>query len=214
MGQHFGGGGFRSESVEFTQDVGFPVLHEFIAPADAFDWGVVSRGMELLDDRGTEAIEQDVVLKGAEHAAFGGEFREHGGTVLMTTHYMDEAERLCDRVAIFDRGKILAIDSPQKLIADLGAEHVVVFSAEGNKGTLLPEDFGANLPGVISTRAENEHRCLSVRQPHIAIPALLNLITQNGLILTSLTTRHATLEDVFVHYAGHGLSEETGGDVR
>lgn len=142
------------------------------------------------------------------------EFREHGGTVLMTTHYMDEAERLCDRVAIFDRGKILAIDSPQKLIADLGAEHVVVFSAEGNKGTLLPEDFGATLPGVISTRAENEHRCLSVRQPHIAIPALLNLITQNGLILTSLTTRQATLEDVFVHYAGHGLSDETAGDVR
>ncbi|MFO0979313.1 MAG: ABC transporter ATP-binding protein, partial [Planctomycetaceae bacterium] len=53
------------------------------------------------------------------------EFREAGGTVLLTTHYMDEAERLCDRVAIFDRGRILAIDSPQKLIADLGAEHMV-----------------------------------------------------------------------------------------
>ena len=96
-----------------------------------------------------------------------------GLTVLITTHYMDEAERLCDRVAIFDRGKILAIDSPQQLIADLGAEHVVVFTVSGQNPASLPEDFGVGLPGVISARLETEHRCLSVREPHIAIPSLL-----------------------------------------
>ncbi len=142
------------------------------------------------------------------------EFREGGGTVLLTTHYMDEAERLCDRVAIFDRGKILAIDSPQQLIADLGAEHVVVFAVSGDATTSLPEDFGANLPGVISARVESEHRCLSVREPHMAIPALLTLINERGLRLTSLTTRQATLEDVFVHFAGHGLNDDATGDVR
>ena len=141
------------------------------------------------------------------------EFRESGGTVLLTTHYMDEAERLCDRVAIFDRGKILAIDSPQQLIADLGAEHVVVFAVSGDATTSLPEDFGANLPGVISARVESEHRCLSVREPHMAIPALLALINARGLRLTSLTTRQATLEDVFVHFAGHGLSDDATGAV-
>ncbi len=142
------------------------------------------------------------------------EFRESGGTVLLTTHYMDEAERLCDRVAIFDRGKILAIDSPQQLIADLGAEHVVVFAVSGDGAKSLADDFGARLPGVISARLESEHRCLSVREPHIAIPALLSLINERGLRLTSLTTRQATLEDVFVHYAGHGLTDNAAGGVR
>ena len=142
------------------------------------------------------------------------EFRESGGTVLLTTHYMDEAERLCDRVAIFDRGKILAIDSPQQLIANLGAEHVVVFTVNGDAASSLPEEFGVNLPGVISVRVESEHRCLSVREPHVAIPALLSLINESGLRLTSLTTRQATLEDVFVHFAGHGLSDDETGAVR
>ncbi len=140
------------------------------------------------------------------------EFRQGGGTILLTTHYMDEAERLCDRVAIFDKGRILAIDSPQQLIADLGAEHVVLFAVDGATADLC-EDFGATLPGVISARIENEHRCLSVREPHVAIPALLNLINERRLKLTSLTTRQATLEDVFVHYAGHGLNDETTGVV-
>ncbi len=142
------------------------------------------------------------------------EFREGGGTVLLTTHYMDEAERLCDRVAIFDRGKILAIDAPQKLIANLGAQHVVVFTVNGDSASSLAEDFGADLPGVISARVESEHRCLSVREPHIAIPALLALINERGLQLTSLTTRQATLEDVFVHFAGHRLNDDETGAVR
>lgn len=137
------------------------------------------------------------------------EFRQAGGTVLLTTHYMDEAERLCDRVAIFDRGQILAIDTPKRLIAALGAEHVIVFAVSGDQN--LPEDFGSGLPGVIGVRRESDHRCLSVREPHVAIPALLSMITQQGLQLTSLTTRQATLEDVFVHYAGRGLNDGEGG---
>lgn len=140
------------------------------------------------------------------------DFREGGGTVLLTTHYMDEAERLCDRVAIFDRGRILAIDSPQNLIRGLGAEHVVAFAVSG--GQQPPEDFGSGLPGVIAVRRESDQRCLSVREPHVAIPALLELIKHSGLQLSSLTTRQATLEDVFVHFAGHGLNESTEGNVR
>jgi ABC-2 type transport system ATP-binding protein len=60
---------------------------------------------------------------------------------------------------------------------------------------------------VIAVRRESEHRCLSVLQPHLAIPALLQQIADRNLQLTSLTTRQATLEDVFVHFAGHGLNE-------
>ena len=139
------------------------------------------------------------------------EFREAGGTILLTTHYMDEAERLCDRVAIFDHGRILALDTPRQLIAALGAEHVVAFSVAEAEDRSLPQDFGADLPGVISARAESSQRCLSVREPHTAIPALLTYIAEQGLQLTSLSTRQATLEDVFVHYAGHRLEEATSG---
>ncbi len=139
------------------------------------------------------------------------DFREGGGTVLLTTHYMDEAERLCDRVAIFDRGRILAEDSPRKLIADLGVEHVVEFSVAYTKDhhdrEQPAETFGSGLPGVISARMESGHRCLSVREPHVAIPALLGLISEQQLQLTSLTTRQASLEDVFVHYAGRSLND-------
>jgi len=151
------------------------------------------------------------------------DFRQGGGTVLLTTHYMDEAERLCDRVAIFDKGRILATDTPRRLIDGLGARHVVMFTAEsgvsGHSGVsgeagasgsaAIPDDFGSGLPGVIAVRRESEHRCLSVLQPHLAIPALLQEIAARGLQLTSLTTRQATLEDVFVHFAGHGLNEST-----
>jgi ABC-2 type transport system ATP-binding protein len=115
-------------------------------------------------------------------------------------------------VAIFDRGRILAIDTPQNLIAGLGAEHVIVFSVTGVQEAA--EDFGSGLPGVIAVRRENDHHCLSVREPHVAIPALLSMIAQQGLQLTSLTTRQATLEDVFVHYAGRGLNDGTEGGVR
>ncbi|MEY3458861.1 MAG: hypothetical protein RL215_2018, partial [Planctomycetota bacterium] len=137
------------------------------------------------------------------------EFRQAGGTILLTTHYMDEAERLCDRVAIFDRGKILAIDTPQRLIDGLGARHVVMFTVQpaGSGTAAIPDDFGSGLPGVIGVRREGEHRCLSVLQPHLAIPALLQQIADQNLQLTSLSTRQATLEDVFVHFAGHSLND-------
>ncbi|MEY2724665.1 MAG: hypothetical protein RLZZ458_532, partial [Planctomycetota bacterium] len=137
------------------------------------------------------------------------DFRHAGGTILLTTHYMDEAERLCDRVAIFDRGKILAIDTPQKLIDGLGARHVVMFTVSSSDAgnAAIPDDFGSTLPGVTAVRRESEHRCLSVLQPHLAIPALLQQIAAHNLQLTSLSTRQATLEDVFVHFAGHSLND-------
>ncbi len=141
------------------------------------------------------------------------DFREGGGTILLTTHYMDEAERLCDRVAIFDRGRILAIDSPRKLIAGLGAEHVVDFTVHGPGSEQLDGSFGTELDEVISGRMEADHHCLSVREPHRAIPELLSLISNRGFQLTSLSTRQASLEDVFVHYAGRSLNDDetTGG---
>jgi ABC-2 type transport system ATP-binding protein len=132
------------------------------------------------------------------------DFRAGGGTVLLTTHYMDEAEQLCDRVAIMDHGRVIAPGTPAQLIASLGAEHVVEFSVEGE----LDLEAVRRLPAVVDLRREPAATALTVREPHLAIPALLAELSRQGLELASLTTHHATLEDVFVSLTGRTLRDE------
>jgi ABC-2 type transport system ATP-binding protein len=135
-----------------------------------------------------------------------GEFRRGGGTVLLTTHYMDEAERLCDRLAIIDYGQTIAEGAPPDLIERLGGQNVVEFSVAGANHNGL-ESWRA-LPGVEAARADNGLVSLSVRQPHVTIPALLEAVSQQGAKLLHLTTRQASLEDVFVRLTGRHLREE------
>jgi ABC-2 type transport system ATP-binding protein len=140
-------------------------------------------------------------------------FRRQGRTVLLTTHYMEEAERLCDRVAIVDHGKIVAEGTPEELIASLGGEHVIEFSAAGENGhTLSGLEALADLPAVSSVSADGDAIRLTVDRPHVAIPALLERLNRLGLELTSLTTRHASLEDVFVNLTGRRLHDEDDRD--
>src|SRR5271165_4076739 len=134
-------------------------------------------------------------------------FQRDGGTVLLTTHYMDEAERLCDRLAIVDHGQIIAEGSPSDLIARLGGHHVVEFSVGGNyDGASLQAWRG--LPSVESVREDEGMFALNVKQPHLTIPALLEAIDRQGSELQHLTTRQASLEDVFVRLTGRHLREE------
>jgi ABC-2 type transport system ATP-binding protein len=143
-------------------------------------------------------------------------FQAEGGTVLLTTHYMDEAERLCDRLAIVDHGQVIAEGSPADLIERLGGHHVVEFSVSGNShggashGAISDADKAVwrQLPGVDSVRDENGLVALNVKEPHLTIPALLNAINQQNRQLQHLTTRQASLEDVFVRLTGRHLREE------
>jgi len=134
------------------------------------------------------------------------QFQRDGGTVLLTTHYMDEAERLCDRLAIVDHGQIIAEGSPADLITRLGGHHVVEFSVSGTDGAALPAWRG--LPSVESVREDDGLVALNVKQPHLTIPALLEVIDKQGGVLEHLTTRQASLEDVFVNLTGRHLREE------
>jgi ABC-2 type transport system ATP-binding protein len=141
-------------------------------------------------------------------------FQKKGGTVLLTTHYMDEAERLCDRLAIVDHGEIIAEGTPSDLIDRLGGHHVVEFRVDGRvdgdvsgnsngQGT----DLWRALPSVESVRREEGTICLNVREPHLTIPALLAAVNQQGHQLEHLSTRQASLEDVFVNLTGRHLRE-------
>jgi ABC-2 type transport system ATP-binding protein len=135
------------------------------------------------------------------------EFQRDGGTVLLTTHYMDEAERLCDRLAIIDHGGIIAEGTPSDLIDRLGGHHVVEFAVSGNSDNAALEIWRA-LPGVESVRHDDGLVNLNVREPHRTIPALLDAVQNRGSQLLHLTTRQASLEDVFVRLTGRHLREE------
>ncbi|MEP6571828.1 MAG: ABC transporter ATP-binding protein [Gemmatimonadota bacterium] len=132
-------------------------------------------------------------------------FKSAGRTVLLTTHYMDEAQRLCDRVAIVDHGRVIALGTPRELIASLGAEHVIEFAVEG--GTMPTDEELSALDGVLGVRHEEGTTLLQAAQVHRAVPALLEALRQRGIALSALTTHTATLEDVFVALTGRRLRD-------
>lgn len=131
-------------------------------------------------------------------------FRAGGGTVILTTHYMEEAARLCDRVAIMDHGKIIALDSPGSLVASLGADQIVEFSARGEIDTAQL----ARLSGVSNVRSADGGYYLTVTEIGTALPALLADLESRRAELITLTTHQATLEDVFVSLTGRMLRDE------
>jgi ABC-2 type transport system ATP-binding protein len=133
-------------------------------------------------------------------------FRGGGGTVLLTTHYMDEAETLCDRVAVVDLGRVIALGTPRELISSLGAEHVIEFALEPGAPAMELASLGT-LPGVIDARAEGGRVLLSASAVHKAVPALLSALESAGAPLAHLSTHSATLEDVFVKLTGRHLRD-------
>jgi ABC-2 type transport system ATP-binding protein len=131
------------------------------------------------------------------------QFRAGGGSVILTTHYMEEASRLCDRVAIMDHGKVIALGTPLELIASLGADQIVEFTSKGE----IEEASLKALPGVRGVRAAGGGHALTVSDIGGALPALLALIQSQGAELLTLTTHQATLEDVFVGLTGRMLRD-------
>jgi ABC-2 type transport system ATP-binding protein len=130
-------------------------------------------------------------------------FREGGGTILLTTHYMEEATRLCDRVAIMDHGKVIALGTPAALIESLGADQVIEFSVTN----ALADDALTNLPAVSNLHKRGDAYALTVSEIGVALPALLAEIERQHSEIVTLTTHQATLEDVFVSLTGRMLRD-------
>lgn len=118
--------------------------------------------------------------------------QDRGKTILYTTHYLDEAEILCDRVAIMDHGRILAMDAPATLVRGMDAPtHVML-----ERGALTEDDAG-QLPGVDAVSSDEVSLTISTRTPAPVLSALADRGTLDGL-----QVRTATLEDVFLHLTG------------
>ncbi|HVS20046.1 MAG TPA: ABC transporter ATP-binding protein [Planctomycetota bacterium] len=134
------------------------------------------------------------------------DFLAGGGTVLLTTHYMEEAERLSQRVLIVDHGRAIASGTPREVIESLGAENIVELGLGDQDGQ--PDDATLlALPGVASVTSDNGHLRLSVTDTQACLAALLALLDARGLAVEDLRTHRPTLEDVFVALTGKHLRD-------
>jgi ABC-2 type transport system ATP-binding protein len=143
---------------------------------------------------------------GARHRIWAviEEFCAAGGTVFLTTHYMEEAERLCHRVGIMDRGKLIALDTPQSLIDKLNAEQVIEMSTNGS----VDSEALANLAGVHGVGVRGDAIVLRVKHIERVLPAVFSEVARQGVSILTLKTRRTTLEDVYVYLTGRGLTYE------
>jgi ABC-2 type transport system ATP-binding protein len=131
--------------------------------------------------------------------------REWNLTVLITTHYMDEADRLCDHIAIVDHGELKALDSPVRLKASIPGQNVLEVSFDA-----VPDDWHARLERLPHVDAITDHdgvwRLNSSIGP-ATTRAVLDLAAQSGITVKSLSVQSTTLDDVFVHYTGRALRD-------
>ena len=136
------------------------------------------------------------------------EFKRAGRTILLTTHYMDEAERLCDRVAIVDHGKVIALGTPAELIAiDWRQPRRRARRPTAPRGSVDLAALRA-IAGVDDVREEHGLIRIEAIELHRALPALLEELRRQGTPLSELRTHSATLEDVFVSLTGRHLRDE------
>ena len=130
--------------------------------------------------------------------------RSKGKTILLTTHFMEEAEQLCDRVAILDHGRIVALDTPAALIRNLGTEERVVFSVEAG----LPAAFEKALSGASRVEVQGERVVVHGNSKQIPLVSeVVTQLTQQGIQFRDLRTEQSTLEDVFLNLTGREIRE-------
>ena len=133
----------------------------------------------------------------------------HDITVVLTTHYMDEADRLSDRIAIMDHGKIVVLDSPSKLKETLEGDVVVVRANNvAALSELVSKMLGLNQKKMVDGALE-----ITVRNGKVVMPRIMELATQNNIYVESILLREPNLEDVFLHYTGRNIREDTSKEL-
>jgi ABC-2 type transport system ATP-binding protein len=132
--------------------------------------------------------------------------RSEDKTLVLTTHYMEEAEELCDRVAIMDRGRILISDTPHALVRSLNMDATILASVETEPGEHLDVDLDI-LPGVTGKERNGKDLWLRTEDAQTTITGLMKLAAERGMRFRNLSVRSANLDDVFITYAGSELRE-------
>jgi ABC-2 type transport system ATP-binding protein len=135
-----------------------------------------------------------------------GELHRAGQTIMLTTHYMEEADRLCERVAIMDHGKILALDTPAALKQSIGADTVVTVKATGDIGRLA-ETLARDVAGVTRTRQVDGGVQLHVQGSDRLIPRVVTAAERDGFDLADLSVSEPSLETVFINLTGKELRD-------
>ncbi|SFE49500.1 ABC transporter ATP-binding protein [Fictibacillus sp. KU28468] len=129
--------------------------------------------------------------------------KERGKTVMLTTHYMDEAHVLCDRIAIMDQGQLIALDTPENLVKNLQSDSAVEFRLTEDAPVLDLKE----IEGVKQTGSHKDVQVLYTDNLQQTLTSLIQTASEKDLKLTDLQTRTATLEDVFIHMTGRSLRE-------
>jgi len=136
--------------------------------------------------------------------------KTHDVTMVLTTHYMEEADRLSDRVAIIDYGKIVALDTPSKLKETLEGDVIIIKTGDANKlSSIMAQTLGIS---KIST-ADNSVE-ITVREGKKLLPKIVDLATENQVDIESVSIREPSLEDVFIHYTGRAIRAEGSSELR
>jgi ABC-2 type transport system ATP-binding protein len=130
--------------------------------------------------------------------------KSQGKTIFLTTHYMEEAEELCDRVGVIDHGKIIALDTPRNLVSSLGAEPKVLFGVE-DKDVAAAEFEG--LPEVSRVEKSEDGFVLYTRDSNTTLQELVRLADRQGFRLSSIRTEIPNMDDVFLTLTGRELRE-------
>ncbi len=131
-------------------------------------------------------------------------YREDGGTVVVTTHYMEEAANMCDRLAVMDHGTVIAEGTPEQLIASLGGNHFVELEPTAPFDPSILD----GIAGVSRVTDRGRRRVLTVDDFATVLPPVLAGLAEHGVQLAHLSTHEATLDDVFLSLTGRGLRDE------
>ena len=133
---------------------------------------------------------------------------EHGMTIFVTTHYMEEADALCDRVTIIDRGTIKAIDRPEALKAQLGGDVITVsFGADSEPTSVLGRISQIEQVLTIEKSGNGTHRIMVSEEGERIVPQLFALCEKEGITIDAVSLKKASLDDVYLHYTGHAMRD-------
>jgi len=136
--------------------------------------------------------------------------KKEGITIFLTTHYLEEADKLSDRVAIIDRGKILAVDSPRKLKDMIGSDVITLRCSEPNRLKNILE----SISWVRSVKRHEEELSIYVEIGETKIPKIIKIAEENGIKISLITLREPTLEDVYLNFTGKTIREEAKPMIR